>query len=123
MSFGRDTALRAAAALLALRLACAAIVCGTLGLYQWLLVVWGTPGAAFGAAGVCIVLAGAVAAFALRHTPAPVVMQSTQSPPSVGQSSHLISALRDLAQDHPFAAICAAAVLGAVGGGDASDRR
>ena len=121
MHFGRDTALRAVAGMIAFAFALAAIGMFVLGLYQWLLPVWGTPGAAFGTAGVCVVLAGGVAVFALQHASA-LVMQSAHAP-AIGQSSHLVSALRDLAQDHPLAAVCAAAVLGAVGVGDEFKRR
>ena len=121
MHFGRDTALRAVAGMIALAFVSAAVGMLTLGLYQWLWLAWGPPGAAFGTAGVCLVLASGVAVFAFRHASAPV-MQSAHAP-AIGQSSHLVLALRDLAMDHPFAAVCAAAVLGAVGGGDEFKRR
>jgi hypothetical protein len=120
--FGRQTALRAAACIIAVGFAWAAVAYFTLGLYEWLLLYWHSSSAAFATASVCAPLAIGVAMVALRHAPA-VAIRHAQQPAALEQSASLISALRELSQDHPLLAVCAAAMLGAVGAADESRRR
>ena len=114
MTLGRDTALRTAGVVVAVGFAWAAVGAFTLGVYMVLLLYWGVLGAAFATAGICVVLSAGVAIIALRHASVPLVHSAPQ-PAALGQSTNLITALRELSQDHPLLAVCAAAVLGAVG--------
>ena len=116
MGFGRETALRAGLGLMAGGFALTAIAFAAVGLYAWLASHWGVPGAAFATAGVSALMTGGLAMIALRRRPAPLVL--TAQPAPSGQNEHLISALRDLTQDHPLLSVCAAAILGAVGTAD-----
>ena len=109
--------MRATGGILAIGVAFAGIGYFTFGIFAWLVLYWGTVGAAFGTAGICAVLASGVAVIALRHGPAPVIQNVQQPAAALGQSANLVSALRELSQDHPILAVCAAAILGAVGEG------
>ena len=122
MPLGRDTAVRAAAVIVAVGAVWAAVAYFTFGLFEWVSLHWSAPGAAFATAGISALLGVGMAMVALRHSPAPV-LQSAQQPAALAQSSNLISALRDLSQDHPLLTIFAAAVLGAVGAADESKHR
>ena len=113
MPFGRETVLRAGAGVIAIGIILAAFVYFTFGVYFWLVSLWGIAGAAFGTSGVCALLACGVAILAFRHAPAPVV-QSAQPAAALGQSSHIVSALGELAREHPLLSVCTAAVIGAM---------
>jgi hypothetical protein len=127
VSFGKETALRAAGGLFALGLAWAAVGFLAFGIFEWLLLYLSTIGAAFATAGVCLLLTGAVVLIVVRgHSASPVIepvqpQQQQQAPP--GQRANLILALRELSTDHPILAVCAAAVLGAVGSAEEAKRR
>lgn len=126
MSFGKETALRAAGGLFALGLAWAAVAFLAFGIFEWLSLYLNTIGAAFATAGVCLLLTGAVVMIVVRgHGALPVIepVQAQQQQATPGQQANLIQALRELSTDHPILAVCAAAVLGAVSNGDASKRR
>jgi hypothetical protein len=127
VSFGKETALRAAGGLFALGLAWAAVCFFAFGIFQWLLLYMSPMGAAFATAGLCLVITGAVVLIVVRgHSVSPVVEpvqpQQSQQPPPAGQRANLILALRELSTDHPILAVCAAAVLGAVSNDDSKRR-
>jgi hypothetical protein len=121
MSFGREAAVRAGGAILAIGIAWAAVGYFTFGVFVWLAPYWGTVGSAFGTAGICVTMTGVVAMGVLRGAGTPV-MQSAPHNQAVGQRADLVLALKELSADHPLLAVCAAAVLGAVGGDDARRR-
>ena len=115
MTFGRETALRAGGGVFAIGLAWTSVGFFSFGLFEWLALYWGAIGAAFATASVCAAMTGAVAALALRTTGTIPVIQNVPQPEAIGQRANLVSALRELSAEHPLLAVCAAAVLGAVG--------
>lgn len=122
MSFARESALRAGGAILAVGIAWAAVGYFTFGVFEWLARYWGTIGSAFGTAGICVAMIGIIAIVTLRRAGV-AVSQNAPQQAGVGQTTNLVMALKELSADHPLLAVCAAAVLGAVGSGDDAKRR
>ena len=113
--------MRAGGVVFAVGSAWAAVGYLTFGVFEWLALYWGTIGSAFGTAGICAAMTVVIVVITFRSSGIAVSQTAPQQEP-VGQRANLVLALKDLTADHPLLAVCAAAILGAVGNDDAKRR-